>query len=385
MPRQPIYLDYHATTPVDRRVLDRMLPFFTEAFGNPASASHQWGWRAQEAVEQARREVAALIGASAKEVYFTSGATESNNLAIQGVCAMAEPARRRLVVSAIEHKSVLEGVQRFVDRGFRVSVVPVGRDGVIDLDALQAAVDEHTALVSIMAANNEIGVTQPLAAIGAMTRAAGAVFHVDAAQAVGKIPIDVAAMQIDLLSLTAHKMYGPKGEGAIFVRKQTKIAPLIIGGGQERGMRSGTLNVPGIVGLAAACVLCRDGMADEGERLLRLRDRLLTGLTTALDDVVVNGSLTARLPQNLHVSFLGVDGESLLVSIGDIAVSTGSACASASGEPSHVLQAIMGRDPVPSAAIRFGLGRFTTEDDIDYTIGKFTSVVRHLRSSAPAR
>jgi cysteine desulfurase len=385
VPRQPIYLDSHATTPVDRRALDRMLPFFTEHFGNPASASHQWGWRAQEAVEQARREVATLIRASGREITFTSGATESNNLAIQGVCAVAEPVRRRLVVSAIEHKSVLEGAQSMVDKGFEVTVVPVGRDGRIDVEALRGVVDGRTALVSVMAANNEIGVIQPLADIGAIARAAGAVFHVDAAQAVGKIPIDVAAMQIDLLSLTGHKMYGPKGEGALFVRKRTKIAPLIIGGGQERGLRSGTLNVPGIVGLGAACAICREQMTEDADRLRRLRDRLLEGLRAGLDGVTVNGSLEHRLPQNLHVSFDGVDGEALLVSISDIAVSSGSACASASGEPSHVLQAIMGGDPVPSAAIRFGLGRFTTDEDVEYAIDRFTSVVRHLRSTAPAR
>ena len=383
MPRPPVYLDYHATTPVDRRVLERMLPYFTETFGNPASSTHQWGWKAQEAVEQARREVSQLLGASSREIYFTSGATESNNLAIQGACGLADPHRRQLVVSAIEHKSVLEGAQRMESRGWRCAVVPVGRDGVIDLEALERAVGPETAFVSVMAANNEIGVVQPLAEIGKIARRAGAVFHVDAAQAVGKIPIDVAAMQIDLLALTGHKMYGPKGCGAIYVRKQTKIEPLIVGGGQERGMRSGTLNVPGIVGLGAACEICRTGMVEEGARLARLRDRLLTGLTGQLPGVTVNGSLERRLPHNLHVSFADVDGESLLIGISDIAVSSGSACSSASGTASHVLHAIMGGNPVPSASIRFGLGRETTEDDIDYTIGKFVSVIQHLRSTAP--
>ena len=385
MPRLPVYLDYHATTPVDRRVLERMLPYFTEAFGNPASSTHQWGWKAQEAVEQARREVAGLIGASPREVYFTSGATESNNLALQGVCALADPARRHVIVSAIEHKSVLEGAQRLEKHGWRCTVAPVGPSGVIDLDALQEAVGADTALISVMAANNEIGVVQPLAAIGAIAHQAGAVLHVDAAQAVGKIPIDVAAMPIDLLSLTGHKLYGPKGSGAIYVRKHARVEPLIIGGGQERGMRSGTLNVPGIVGLGAACAICSAEMTSESARVGGLRDRLLDGLRAELDGVAVNGALDPRLPNNLHVSFEGVDGESLLIGIGDIAVSSGSACSSASGLASHVLRAIYGTRPVPSASIRFGLGRDTTADDIDYTIGKFVSVVRHLRETAPVR
>ena len=385
MPRLPVYLDYHATTPVDRRVLERMLPYFTETFGNPASSTHQWGWKAQEAVEQARREVAALINASPREVYFTSGATESNNLALQGACALSDPSRRQVVVSAIEHKSVLEGAQRLEKHGWRCTVAPVSPSGVIDLDALDRTVGADTALISVMAANNEIGVVQPLAAIGALAHASGAVFHVDAAQAAGKIPIDVAAMQIDLLSLTGHKMYGPKGAGAIYVRKHARVEPLIVGGGQERGMRSGTLNVPGIVGLGAACVICKAEMDEESRRVAGLRDRLLAGLRAELDGLAVNGTLDSRLPNNLHVSFEGVDGESLLIGIGDIAVSSGSACSSASGVASHVLRAIYGGRAVPSASIRFGLGRDTTTADIDYTIGKFVSVVRHLRQTAPVR
>jgi cysteine desulfurase len=381
----PIYLDCHATTPVDPRVLERMLPYFTETFGNPASSTHAWGWNAQEAVEQARREVAALISASAREIVFTSGATESNNLAIAGAWAARDTARTHIVVSAIEHKSVIEGAERLERQGARVTRVPVGRDGVVDLQALDGVLGPDTMLVSVMGANNEIGVVQPLAEIGAMTRAAGALFHVDAAQAAGKVPIDVAAMQIDLLSLTGHKMYGPKGCGAIYVRKRTPIEPVIVGGGQERGMRSGTLNVPGIVGLGAACAICRTEMADESARVAGLRDRLLDGLRAELDGVVVNGSVERRLPNNLHVSFAGVDGESLLIGIGDIAVSSGSACTSASGTPSHVLRALMNGEAVPSASIRFGLGRHTTADDIDYTVAKFVAVVRHLRSTAPAR
>ena len=382
MSRPPVYLDYHATTPVDRRVLDRMLPYFTETFGNPASSTHQWGWRAQEAVEQSRREVASLIGASPREIYFTSGATESNNLAIQGVWAAMDASRRHVVVSAIEHKSVLEGAERLGAHGVRVTVVPINRDGELELDALARAIGPETALVSVMGANNEIGVVQPLAEIGALTRKAGALFHVDAAQAAGKIPIDVGAMQIDLLSLTAHKMYGPKGCGAIYVRKQTKLDPQIVGGGQERGLRSGTLNVPGIVGLGAACAICKTDMHDDDLRMARLRDRLLAGLTSQLDGVVVNGSMTHRLPNNLNVTFNGVDGESLLVAISDIAVSSGSACTSASGTASHVMRALLGSDAVPPATIRFGLGRPTTEEEIDYTIEKFVTVVKHLRKDA---
>ena len=384
MPRAPVYLDYHATTPVDRRVLEAMLPFFTETFGNPASSSHAWGWKAQEAVETARRDVAGLIGASAREIVFTSGATESNNFALCGVVDSAPASRRGIVVSAIEHKSVLEASRRLEQRGWRLTVVPVRPDGRIDLDVLREAITTETALVSVMAANNEIGVIQPLAEIGAMTRAAGALLHVDAAQGAGKIPIDVDAMAIDLLSLTGHKMYGPKGCGALYVRKRTELAPLIVGGGQERGMRSGTLNVPGIVGLGRACAICRAEMADEHARIAGLRDRLLEGLRTALGGVRVNGSLEHRLPNNLHVSFDGVDGDSLLLGIGDIAVSSGSACGSASMAPSHVLRAICGDSPSAAASIRFGLGRQTTQEEIDYTIEKFTLVVRRLREMAPA-
>ena len=382
MAHAPVYLDCHATTPVDPRVLEAMLPYFTELFGNPASAGHAWGWRAQEAVEQARRQIAGVIGASAREIIFTSGATESNNLAICGI-ADRSATRRHIAVSALEHKSVFERAQRLERAGWRLSVLAVGRDGRLDLDALADSLGEDTALVSVMAANNEIGVLQPLEAIGALAHARGAVFHVDAAQAVGKIPIDVDRMHIDLLSLTGHKMYGPKGCGALYVRKRTELMPLILGGGQERGLRSGTLNVPGIVGLGRACAIAGAEMPEEAARLGRLRDRLLHGLQARLDGVAVNGSLEFRLPNNLHVSFAGVDGASLLIGIGDIAVSSGSACSSASATPSHVLRAICG-DAVPPASIRFGLGRFTTEDEIDYAIEKFSTVVRHLREMAPA-
>lgn len=378
-----IYLDYHATTPVDPRVLQAMLPYFTEVFGNPASASHSFGWKAMEAVELARRQVAGLIGAQAREIIFTSGATESNNFAIKGVTETPREGRKRIVTSAIEHKSILETFAKLAMQGWDVEVVGVDRGGRLKLDELAKAVTPDTALVSVMAANNEIGTVQPLAEIGAIAHAAGALFHVDGAQAVGKVPIDVVAMHIDLMSLTGHKMYGPKGCGALFVKKRTELNPMIRGGGQERGLRAGTLNVPGIVGLGCACEICRKEMNEEGARLRHLRDRLLKGLTNGLDGVIVNGTLEHRLPQNLHVSFTGVDGESLLLGIGDIAVSSGSACQSSSGKPSHVLSAIMGSDNVPSASIRFGLGRTTTEAEVDVVVDKFTTVVKKLRELHP--
>ena len=385
MPHAPVYLDYHATTPVDRRVVEAMLPFFTETFGNPASSSHAWGWKAQEVVEGARREVAALIGATPREVVFTSGATESNNFAISGVAQRAPATRRHVVVSAIEHKAVLESAHRLETSGWRVSIAPVKPDGRLDLKNFESQVTAQTALVSVMAANNEIGVLQAMPEIAAIARRHGALVHTDAAQAAGKIPVNVDAMGVDLLSLTGHKMYGPKGCGALYIRRKTDIAPLIVGGGHERGLRSGTLNVPGIVGLGKACAIAAAEMPTESVRLAALRDRLLAGLRASLDGVIVNGSLEHRLPHNLHVSFDGVDGESLLIGIGDIAVSSGSACASASAQPSHVLSALMGAQHVPSASIRFGLGRFTTDDDIAYAIEKFTAVVKHLRALSPVR
>jgi cysteine desulfurase len=378
MQRAPVYLDHHATTPVDPRVLAAMLPYFTEHFGNPASSSHQWGWKAQEAVERARREVAGLIGASAREVVFTSGATESNNFAIRGAADLAPEDRRHIAVSAVEHKSVLQAADRLGEAGWRVSLLPVDAGGCVDVEAARQTITPDTMLVSMMAANNEIGTIQPVGEVAALAHAAGALIHVDAAQAVGKIPVDVHALNVDLLSLTGHKMYGPKGCGALYIRKRTALAPLICGGGQERGLRSGTLNVPGIVGLGQACALCRAEMEGESVRIRGLRDRLLDGLRAGIDGVAVNGTLARRLPNNLHVSFPGVDGAELIIGIGDIAVSSGSACSSASEAPSHVLQALGGR-AAATASIRFGLGRHTTEDEVDYAIEKFVAVVRHLQ------
>jgi cysteine desulfurase len=378
---KPVYLDYHATTPVDPRVLEAMLPFFTERFGNPHSKQHAWGWDAREAVDAARAQVAALVNASANEITFTSGASESNNLAIKGVVAARRERGDHVVTVETEHKSVLDVCRGLVADGIEVTVLGVTPDGRIDLDALKRAITPRTVLVSIMGANNEIGTVQPLAEIGAIARERGALFHTDAAQAAGKIPLDVDAMSIDLLSLTAHKFYGPKGSGALYVRRmkpRLALAAQIAGGGQENGLRSGTLNVPGIVGLGRAAEICRLEMADESRRLGSLRDRLLGGLCARLGEVRVNGSLEHRLPHNLHVSFEGIEGEALLMALDGIAVSTGSACASGSQAPSHVLAAIGATGDRAGASIRFGLGRTTTTDDVDFAIDRVATVVRSL-------
>ena len=383
--KTPIYLDYHATTPVDRRVLDVMLPYFLDCFGNPASSTHEWGWKAQEAVEESRRKIAGLIGATAREIVFTSGATESNNHAIKGCADIRDSGRDEIVTSAIEHKSVLESCKRLEHSGWKVTYLPITREGVVDLEAAREAITSRTLLVSVMFANNEIGTLQPVYELSQLAHANGALLHTDAAQAAGKVPIDVNALGIDLLSMTAHKMYGPKGCGALYVRRKLALCPLIEGGGQERGIRSGTLNVPGIVGFGEAARICKEEMGEEGARTKRLRMRLLEGLQRELDGVIVNGALDARLPQNLHVSFENVESEELIVGIGDIAVSAGSACQSGKGGASHVLQALYDGDAPHAAAVRFGLGRYTTEEEIDYTISKFSAVVRHLRPSAALR
>lgn len=380
MPR-PIYLDYHATTPVDPRVLEAMLPYFTERFGNPASRQHAYGWEAQEAVDRARAQVAALIGAAAGEIVFTSGASESNNLAIKGAAFALRSKGDHLVTVATEHKSVLDSFGCLESEGWKVTYLGVDREGFIRLDELRSAVTDRTVLVSVMAANNEIGTLQPLAEIGAITSARGVLFHTDAAQAAGKIPIDVRAMHIDLLSLTGHKYYGPKGAGALFVHRRKpriELACQIHGGGHENGFRSGTLNVPGIVGLGAAAEICRTGLESEATRLGALRDRLLDALRRELDGVQVNGPLgERRLTHNLHVSIDGIEGERLLLAIGELAVSTASACSAGSQKPSHVLDAI---GQHASASIRFGLGRTTTEAEVDAAAARLTKVVRSLRS-----
>ena len=377
-----VYLDYHATTPVDSRVLDAMLPFFTEHFGNPNSRQHAWGWDAEKAVDAARAQVAALINASAGEIFFTGGATESNNLGIKGIAARLRDRGTRIVTAATEHKSVLDTCRTLRAQGYDVQVVPVQQDGIVDLDALSGAVTTDTILVSVMAANNEIGTVQPLGEIAAIAHECGALLHTDAAQGAGKIPLDVHTMGIDLLSLTGHKMYGPKGCGALFVAKRKpKLLPVaqLDGGGQELGVRSGTLNVPGIVGLGTAAEICRMEMPQESARLSAMRDRLLERLQGALDGVRVNGTMERRLPHNLHVSFERVEGERLLMALGDLAVSTGSACSSGSQAPSHVLQAIGATGDDAGASIRFGLGRATTEDEIDFAAHRVITVVQALR------
>ena len=381
MPK-PIYLDYHATTPVDPRVLEAMVPYFTEQFGNAASRQHAYGWEAQEAVDTGRRQVAALINASPGEIIFTSGATESNNLAIKGCARALRERGDHLITAATEHKSVLDSFRRLADEGWALTVLRVTPEGFVDLDELRQSLTDRTVLVSIMAANNEIGVLQPLAEIAAIVRPSGALLHTDAAQAAGKIPLDVEALGVDLLSLTAHKCYGPKGIGALYVRRRRprlQLECLIDGGGHENGLRSGTLNVPGIVGLGAALDICQKEMSAEATRLATLRDRLLDGLRSGLDGVRLNGSAERRLPHNLHVSFDGIDGESLLMALGDLAVSTGSACSSGSEKPSHVLEAIGAVGERAGASIRFGLGRMTTDAEIDAAIDRVTKVVRSLR------
>jgi cysteine desulfurase len=381
---RPVYLDYHATTPVDPRVLDAMLPYFTERFGNAASRQHAFGWEAQKGVDAGREQVASLIGASGGEIVFTSGASESNNLAIKGAAHALRERGTHIITAVTEHKSVLDSFTRLESDGWRVTWLGVDRDGSIDLDELRAAMGDRTVLVSVMAANNEIGVIQPLAEIGAIARERGVLFHTDAAQAAGKIPIDVTAMQIDLLSLTGHKYYGPKGAGALYVRRsrpRLKLACQIDGGGHENGFRSGTLNVPGIVGLGEAAEICRKEMPDESVRLAALRDRLLDALRQNPGDVRVNGPLgDRRLPHNLHVSFSGVEGEALLMALGDLAVSTGSACSSGSQAPSHVLEAIGAVGERAGASIRFGLGRTTTQADVDFAADRVSTVVRSLRA-----
>jgi cysteine desulfurase len=379
-----VYLDYHATTPVDPDVLQAMLPFFAEKFGNAASRQHKFGWDAQEAVERARGQVAALIGAEAKEIIWTSGATEANNLALKGLLEVLAPARTHVVTVATEHKAVLDVCKRLAQQGFTTTVLSVEPDGAVNLEALRRAVTTRTAVVSVMAANNEIGVLAPLAAIAAIAHDQGALVHTDAVQALGKVGFDVDAAGVDLASFSAHKVYGPKGVGALYVRRKNPrvmVAPLFDGGGHERGMRSGTLNVPGIVGFGAAAAVAARVMGEESSRLLRLRNRLLEALRQQAGELVVNGTLDARLPGNLNVSFRGVDGEALLVSLcEDIAVSSGAACTSA--EPSHVLRALGRSTDLALASLRFGLGRWTTEQDVEFAAARVAETVTRLRAMA---
>ena len=382
----PIYLDNHATTRTDPRVLDAMLPYFTEHYGNAASRNHAFGWEAEEAVERSRKQIAELIGATSKEIIFTSGATESNNLALKGVAQMYAEKGNHIITAATEHKAVLDTCKRLEKEGVRVTYLPVRRDGLLDLDQLRDAFTDKTILVSVMYANNEIGVIQPVREIGRMCKERGVLFHTDGVQAVGKIPVNVIDDNIDLMSMTGHKIYGPKGVGALYVRRRNprvQLTAQMDGGGHERGMRSGTLNVPGIVGFGAACDLARQELPTEMERLRHLRDRLKAKLEANLEEVYVNGSMESRLPGNLNMSFAYVEGESLLMGINDVAVSSGSACTSATLEPSYVLKALGLGDDLAHTSIRFGIGRFNTEEEIDYTAEKVISVVNKLRELSP--
>jgi cysteine desulfurase len=382
----PIYMDNNSTTRTDPRVVAAMLPYFTEKYGNAASRSHPYGWEGESAVEEAREQIAALIGASAKEIIFTSGATESNNLAIKGAAAMYKKKGNHIVTQATEHKAVLDTCKRLERDGFQVTYLPVDKFGRVSAEQVAAAITDKTILVSIMAANNEIGTVQPVAAIGKVCKEKGVLFHTDAVQAVGKLPIDVEAMGIDLLSLTAHKIYGPKGIGALYVRKKdprVRLEPQIDGGGHERGMRSGTLAVPLIVALGAACDIARKEMETETARTFALRERLRKGIMDKLPESYLNGHPTDRLPGNANISFAYVEGEGLMMGIKDVAVSSGSACTSASLEPSYVLRALGVGDELAHSSIRFGIGRFTTEEEVDYVIDLVVREVNRLREMSP--
>ena len=386
MPTFPIYLDNNSTTPTDPRVLEAMLPFFTEHFGNAASRTHAFGWKAEEAVEKAREQIAYLIGASAREIIFTSGATESNNLAIKGAAHMARPHGNHLITSQTEHKAVLDPCKRLEQDGFVVTYLPVDSFGQVSAQQVAEAITDKTILVSVMAANNEVGTLQPIAEIGTVCKEKSVLFHCDAAQGAGKVPFDVETSRADLVSLSAHKIYGPKGIGALYVRRRhphVRLEPLIDGGGHQRGMRSGTLPVPLIVGFGLACDLCRQVMPDEGERTLSLRERLRTGIMNALDDVSLNGHPGERLPGNLNLSFAHVQGEALMMAMKTVAVSSGSACTSASVEPSYVLRAMRVPDDLAHSSIRFGIGRFNTLEEIDFVIKEVIQAVEHLRLLNP--
>jgi cysteine desulfurase len=382
----PIYMDNHATTAVDPRVVDAMLPYFSERFGNAASRNHSFGWVAEEAVENARAQIGRLINAAPKEIIFTSGATESNNLAIKGVAEMYREKGNHIITQVTEHKAVLDTCKRLEKCGYEVTYLLVGKDGRVDPDDLRRAVTPKTVLITIMYANNEIGVVQPVEEIAKIAREKGVLFHSDAVQAVGKMPVDVQKDRIDLLALTAHKLYGPKGCGALYVRRRNprvQLASIIDGGGHERGMRSGTLNVPGIVGFGKAAELCQNEMGAESKRLRALRDGLKDGIFAGLAEVYINGSMMHRLPHNLNVSFANVEGESLLMGINDVAVSSGSACTSARVEPSYVLRALGVDADLAHSSIRFGLGRFNTQEEVDYVIRRVVEVVSRLRELSP--
>jgi cysteine desulfurase len=380
----PIYLDYSATTPVDPRVAQKMIPYLTENFGNPASRSHAYGWKAEEGVEEARAHVAALIGADPKEIVWTSGATEGNNLAIKGAANFNKTRGKHLITQKTEHKATLDTMRELERQGFECTYLEVQENGLVDLEKFEAAIRPDTIVASIMMVNNEIGVIQPIAEIGEICRAKGIVFHCDAVQAAGKLPIDLGTLKVDLLTITAHKMYGPKGIGALYVRRKprVRIEPQIHGGGHERGFRSGTLPTHQIVGFGEAARLAKLEMATDNERIRALRDRLWRGLSS-MEAVVLNGDLERRIPGNLNASFNYVEGESLIMAIKDIAVSSGSACTSASLEPSYVLRALGRSDELAHSSIRFTLGKFTTEEEVDYAVNLVKSKVSKLRELSP--
>ena len=383
--KAPIYLDYQATTPTDPRVVDAMLPYFSDKFGNPHSRSHFYGWEAEDAVEKARGQIASLIGADSKEVIFTSGATESNNLAIKGVANFYKDKKNHIITCITEHKCVLDTCRHLEQDGFEVTYLHVGENGLIDLEQLKDAITEQTAIVSIMAVNNEIGVIQPIAEIGAICRERKVFFHTDAAQAAGKIPLDVNEMNIDLMSISGHKLYGPMGIGALYVRRRPRVrlVAMINGGGQERGMRSGTLPTPLCVGLGEACAICEAEMDTETERLRMLSDRFYDATMARLPDVYLNGDRNQRFPGNLNLSYAYVEGEGLMMGIKELAVSSGSACTSASLEPSYVLRALGVEEELAHTSLRIGIGRFTTEEDIDFAVDKIASEVERLRQMSP--
>jgi len=383
----PVYLDNNATTPMDPRVLEKMMPYFTTEFGNAASRNHAFGWKAEEAVEKARHQIASLIGASEKEIVFTSGATESNNLAILGVAEMYATKGNHIITCVTEHKAVIDPCKYLEENGkCQITWLGVDKTGQINLEELEKSITDKTILISIMFANNEIGTLQPIEKIGALAKKHGVLFHCDAVQAAGRVPIDVEKMGIDILSVSGHKIYGPKGIGALYVRRRNprvRLSPIVHGGGHERGMRSGTLNVPGIVGFGEACEIAQKEMSQETERTLMLREKLHKGITSKMDEIFLNGHPTERLPGNLNLSFAYVEGEAMMMGIKDLAVSSGSACTSASLEPSYVLRALGVSEELAHTSIRFGIGRFTTEEEIDYTIERTVKEAKRLRDMSP--
>jgi cysteine desulfurase len=383
--KKPIYLDYQSTTPLDPKALEAMMPYFTENFGNPHSRSHSFGWAAEEATDIAREQVADLIGANPKEIIFTSGATESNNIAVKGIAEFHKNQKNHIITLTTEHKCVLESVRYLEQHGFQTTFLPVQKNGLVDLNILKAAITDKTILISVMAVNNEIGVIQPLKEIGQICRDKGVYFHTDAAQAFGKIPLDVNELNIDLMSISAHKIYGPKGIGALYVRRKPRVrlSPIISGGGQERGLRSGTLATPIVAGFGAAAKIAKERMAQDHQHIENLANKFYKRLKNNIPDIYLNGDEFLRYPGNINISFAYIEGESLMMAIKDLAVSSGSACTSASLEPSYVLKALGVKDEMAHSSIRFGIGRFTTEAEIDYAADLIIGAINKLRELSP--